>query len=101
MGLSRYPARMKTITNALRNLLSALRFARQVIRYILLRCHDNFVRPHRGLKFGREVRTPTGARGRRRRDDERSRMPGVAVMSRPASRLWQEANKSVSLVVSR
>ena len=24
----------------------------------LLRCHYNFVRPHRALKFGREVRTP-------------------------------------------
>jgi len=24
----------------------------------LLRCHDNFVRPHRALKFGRETRTP-------------------------------------------
>ena len=24
----------------------------------LLRCHYNFVRPHRSLKFGREVRTP-------------------------------------------
>ena len=24
----------------------------------LLRCHYNFVRPHRALKFGRDVRTP-------------------------------------------
>ena len=24
----------------------------------LLRCHYNFVRPHRALKFGRQVRTP-------------------------------------------
>lgn len=24
----------------------------------LLRCHYNFIRPHRGLKFGRELRTP-------------------------------------------
>ena len=24
----------------------------------LLRCHYNFIRPHRALKFGREVRTP-------------------------------------------
>ena len=24
----------------------------------LLRCHDNFVRPHGALQFGREVRTP-------------------------------------------
>ena len=24
----------------------------------LLRCHYNFLRPHRALKFGREVRTP-------------------------------------------
>ncbi len=24
----------------------------------LLRCHYNFVRPHRALKFGRETRTP-------------------------------------------
>ncbi len=24
----------------------------------LLRCHYNFVRPHRALKFGREIRTP-------------------------------------------
>ncbi len=24
----------------------------------LLRCHYNFIRPHRGLKFGKEVRTP-------------------------------------------
>jgi len=24
----------------------------------LLRCHYNFVRPHRALRFGREVRTP-------------------------------------------
>ena len=27
-------------------------------RLELLRCHYNFVRPHRALKFGREVRTP-------------------------------------------
>ena len=34
----------------------------------LLRCHYNFVRPHRALKFGREVRTPAmqaGLTGRR------------------------------------
>ena len=24
----------------------------------LLRCYCNFVRPHRGLKFGRDIRTP-------------------------------------------
>jgi hypothetical protein len=24
----------------------------------LFRCHDNFLRPHRALRFGREVRTP-------------------------------------------
>ncbi|MCH8269252.1 MAG: hypothetical protein IH846_17245 [Acidobacteria bacterium] len=24
----------------------------------LLRCHYNFLRPHRALKFGREIRTP-------------------------------------------
>jgi transposase-like protein/IS1 family transposase len=29
----------------------------------LLRCHYNFVRPHRGLKFGREVRTPARQAG--------------------------------------
>lgn len=33
MGLSSYSARMKTITNALRNLLCARRLARQVLRY--------------------------------------------------------------------
>ena len=25
----------------------------------LLRCYDNFIRPHRALRFGRETRTPT------------------------------------------
>jgi len=34
MALSRCPARMKTIKNALCNLLCALRFAWQVIRYV-------------------------------------------------------------------
>jgi hypothetical protein len=29
----------------------------------LLRCHYNFVRPHRGLKFGQEVRTPAQQAG--------------------------------------
>jgi transposase-like protein/IS1 family transposase len=29
----------------------------------LLRCHYNFVRPHRALKFGREVRTPAWQAG--------------------------------------
>lgn len=29
----------------------------------LLRCHYNFVRPHRGLKFGQEVRTPAWQAG--------------------------------------
>ena len=29
----------------------------------LLRCHYNFVRPHRALKFGREVRTPARQAG--------------------------------------
>ena len=29
----------------------------------LLRCHYNFVRPHRGLKFGQEVRTPARQAG--------------------------------------
>jgi len=29
----------------------------------LLRCHCNFVRPHRALKFGREVRTPARQAG--------------------------------------
>jgi transposase-like protein/IS1 family transposase len=29
----------------------------------LLRCHYNFVRPHRALKFGREVRTPAQQAG--------------------------------------
>ena len=29
----------------------------------LLRCHYNFVRPHRALKFGREVRTPAHQAG--------------------------------------
>ena len=24
----------------------------------LIRCHDNFIRPHRALKFGSEIRTP-------------------------------------------
>jgi IS1 family transposase len=33
----------------------------------LLRCHYNFVRPHRALKFGREVRTPMQAGLTRRR----------------------------------
>jgi hypothetical protein len=29
----------------------------------LLRCHHNFVRPHRGLKFGPEARTPARQAG--------------------------------------
>src|SRR4029453_6574628 len=29
----------------------------------LLRCHYNFVRPHRALKFGRQVRTPARRAG--------------------------------------
>ncbi len=33
----------------------------------LLRCHYNFVRPHRALKFGREVRTPARQAGLTRR----------------------------------
>jgi hypothetical protein len=33
----------------------------------LLRCHYNFVRPHRALKFGREVRTPGMQAGLTRR----------------------------------
>ena len=33
----------------------------------LLRCHYNFVRPHRALKFGREVRTPAMQAGLTRR----------------------------------
>jgi hypothetical protein len=33
----------------------------------LLRCHYNFVRPHRVLKFGREVRTPAWQAGLTRR----------------------------------
>ena len=34
MALPRYPARMKTIKNALCNLFCALRFAGQVLRYV-------------------------------------------------------------------
>ena len=34
MGLSRYPARMKTITNALHTLRCVLHFARQALRYV-------------------------------------------------------------------
>ena len=33
----------------------------------LLRCYYNFVRPHRALKFGREVRTPAMQAGLTRR----------------------------------
>ena len=33
----------------------------------LLRCHYNFVRPHRALKFGRDVRTPAMQAGLTRR----------------------------------
>ncbi len=33
----------------------------------LVRCHYNFVRPHRALKFGREVRTPAMQAGLTRR----------------------------------
>ena len=33
----------------------------------LVRCHYNFVRPHRALKFGREVRTPARQAGLTRR----------------------------------
>jgi hypothetical protein len=33
----------------------------------LLRCYYNFVRPHRALKFGREVRTPPMQAGLNRR----------------------------------
>jgi hypothetical protein len=33
----------------------------------LLRCHYNFARPHRALKFGREVRTPAMQAGLTRR----------------------------------
>ena len=29
----------------------------------LLRCHYNFIRPHRALKFGRETRTPARQAG--------------------------------------
>src|SRR5262249_23937517 len=38
------------------------------VHLVLLRCYCNFVRPHRALKFGREVRTPAmqaGLAGRR------------------------------------
>jgi len=49
----------------------------------LLRCHYNFVRPHRALKFGREVRTPARQAGLTRRtltlrDIFSSREPFVA-----------------------
>jgi hypothetical protein len=33
----------------------------------LFRCHNNFVRPHRALKFGREVTTPARQAGLTRR----------------------------------
>ena len=31
---------------------------KRMIAAEVLRCHYNFLRPHRALKFGREVRTP-------------------------------------------
>ena len=43
---------------ARRTLCYARRTERPETHLELLRCYDNFVRPHRALKFGREVRTP-------------------------------------------
>ena len=41
-----------------RTLCYARRTERLTAHLELLRCYYNFVRPHRGLRFGREVRTP-------------------------------------------
>ena len=41
-----------------RSLCHARRKQRLEDHLELLRCHYNFLRPHRALKFGREVRTP-------------------------------------------
>jgi hypothetical protein len=41
-----------------RTLCHARRSRRLEDHLDLLRCHYNFLRPHRALKFGREVRTP-------------------------------------------
>ena len=41
-----------------RTLCYARRRERLAAHLELLRCYYNFVRPHRALKFGREVRTP-------------------------------------------
>jgi len=41
-----------------RTICYARRTKRLAAHLELLRCHYNFVRPHRALKFGREVRTP-------------------------------------------
>ena len=43
---------------ARRTLCYARRTERRAAHLELLRCYYNFVRPHRALKFGREVRTP-------------------------------------------
>ena len=43
---------------ARRTLCHARRTERLEAHLELLRCHYNFMRPHRALKFGREVRTP-------------------------------------------
>ncbi len=43
-----------------RGIAAAKAFFRKALKHHreLLRCHYNFLRPHRALKFGREVRTP-------------------------------------------
>ncbi len=41
-----------------RTICYARRTERLAAHLELLRCYYNFVRPHRALKFGREVRTP-------------------------------------------
>ncbi len=50
-----------------RTLCYARRTERLAAHLELLRCYYNFVRPHRALRFGREVRTPAMQAGLTRR----------------------------------
>jgi hypothetical protein len=49
----------------------------------LLRCHYNFVRPHRGLKFGRVCRTPAMQAGLAKRPLSFREIFGLPAYSRP------------------
>jgi transposase-like protein/IS1 family transposase len=58
----------------------------------LLRCHYNFVRPHRALKFGREVRTPAMQAGLTNRS--------LTLRDIFSSRMFLRLPKNVIFVVS-